>query len=55
MGFFGGVADNDQKLNFIVFIGFPKNSIFRGHRIGLDLTNFNISFLILRLNRPRTT
>ncbi|WP_199601223.1 hypothetical protein [Gelidibacter salicanalis] len=37
--FFG---DNDHNFNFTVFIGLPKGVVFRGHRIGLDLTKFNV-------------
>jgi hypothetical protein len=38
-----GVGGNDQKFNFIVFIGSPEEANLIGNRIGPALTNFNFS------------
>jgi len=51
---FSGVGDNDEKFSFLVFIGLPKGAVFRGNRIGLDLTNFNIWVLFLNSNCIKT-
>jgi len=52
-GLKSGVGDNDEKLNFLVFIGLPKGAVFRGNRIGLDLTNFNIWIVRISQNSSK--
>ncbi|SFF95932.1 hypothetical protein SAMN04488033_11683 [Salegentibacter agarivorans] len=42
-GLLSGVGGDDRNFNFIVFTRPPKGARFIGHRIGLALTNFNVS------------
>lgn len=41
-GLKSGVGDNDHFYDFSVFKGIPGDLVFRGHRIGHELTNFNV-------------